>query len=156
MSFALILLQSKPIPKDLKEIELINVVQLEDDTSVKRKGKGHEIQSFEDFELLLGSIRVQRHLRADPSQSRDRARQNRPSIVKCSKDPVREAHDLAKSVLEDHNATEMTFHNIIKVMLSEEFDAGAYQAYISRVKKSNSLNDELLSVNMFQQRIRVI
>jgi hypothetical protein len=72
---------------------------------------------------------------------------------------VRGAYDLAISVVEDDAATETTFDNIIKEMLSEEIDEDAYQhqlAYICRVKKANSLNDEPLSVNMFCQRIRVI
>jgi hypothetical protein len=75
------------------------------------------------------------------------------------KDPVREAYDLAKSVVEDDAATEMAFDESIKELLSEEIDADACQhqlAYISRVKKASSLNEEPLSVNMFYQRIRVI
>jgi hypothetical protein len=46
ISNALILLQAKATPKDLKEIEVINVVHFDNDISVKRKGKAFEIQSF--------------------------------------------------------------------------------------------------------------
>jgi hypothetical protein len=56
MSNALILLQAKAIRKDLKEIELIKVIQFDNDTSVKRKGKVRKIHSFEHLELLLSSI----------------------------------------------------------------------------------------------------
>jgi hypothetical protein len=45
MSNALILLQAKPIPKDLNETELVNVVLFDDDTSIKRKAKVREIPS---------------------------------------------------------------------------------------------------------------
>ena len=47
MSNAIILLQAKAIPKEYKEIELVNVVQFDDDTSVKKKAKLREIHSFE-------------------------------------------------------------------------------------------------------------
>jgi hypothetical protein len=159
MSVALIILQSKPIPKDLKEIEVINIVQLEGDTSVKRKGKVREIQSFEDFKLLLGSIRVQWHLRADPHNSRDRAKNKIDNFCEMLKGPVREAYDLAKSVVGDASKTTMQQRWLSTTSSRCWLDADAYQhqlAYISRVKKPTSLNDELLSVNMFHQRIQVI
>jgi hypothetical protein len=154
MSNALILLQAKAIPKDLNEIELINVVQFDDGTSIKRKGKVREIHSFENLELLLGSISEFKDICKPTRLNLETEQEKIDQFREMLKDPVREAYDLAKSVVEANAATATTFDNILKELLYEEIDADAYQHqlhYISRVKKPSFVNDKPLSVNMFYQ-----
>jgi hypothetical protein len=159
MSNALIFLQGKDLPKDSKEIELVNVVQFDDDTSTKRKAKVREIISFENIEMLLGAIAEFKDICKPNRLNLDTEPDKIDKFREMLKDPVRESYDVAKSVVEDDPASAVTFDNVIKELLSEEIDADAYQhqlAYISRVRKPHSLNNEPLSVNMFHQRVKVI
>jgi hypothetical protein len=159
MSNALISLQPKDIPKDSKEIELVSVVQFDDDTSIKRKAKVREICSFEHIEMLLASIAEFKDICKPNRLNLDTEPDKIDKFREMLKDPVRESYDVAKSFVEDDPASAVTFDNVIKELLSEEIDEDAYQhqlAYISRVRKPSTLNNEPLSVNMFHQRIRVI